>query len=147
MIEPATTDIAELLPHAAPMILIESLLEAGENYLACRTKSHLSPDNPLRIDGILNIFSGIEYAAQAMALHARLSSAPGQEAEQPPRGFVATVSKVQAFAHRLDEYEQPLTIRVDQIACSRDSSLYTFTLSAGAAQLLEGQLMAVLEQH
>lgn len=147
MTQSVTLDIAPLLPHAAPMILIESPIESAENYLMCRTDSHLLANHPLRIEGILNIFSGIEYAAQAMALHARLSGAPGQEGEQPPRGFVATASKVKAFAARLDQYPHPLLVRVDRIASSRDSSLYSFIIKADEILLLEGQLMAVIEQQ
>lgn len=140
---PITQDIAALLPHAAPMILIDSLLESTENVLLCRANSHLKADNPLRIDGVLSVFAGVEYAAQAMAVHGRLSREA--TASPPVRGFVAVASKLEAHAEQLDAIASPLQIRVERVASNHDSSLYTFTLHAEQQLLLEGQLMAVLE--
>lgn len=140
---PAAHDIAALLPHAAPMILIDSLLESTENVLLCSANSHLKADNPLRIDGVLSVFAGVEYAAQAMAIHGRLSR---EATSSPPvRGFVAVASKLEAHVQQLDAIASPLHIRTERVASNHDSSLYTFTLHAGQQLLLEGQLMAVLE--
>jgi len=148
-IDLTSVDIATLLPHAKPMILIDSMVALEHNFLVCSANSHLSSDNPLRIDGVLSIFSGIEYAAQAMAAHARLKSDSRgtQQQAKPARGFVAVASRLEAHARKLDDHQRPLLIRVEQVAASNDSSLYTFTIHAEQFLLLEGQLMAVIEKQ
>lgn len=136
-------DVAALLPHAAPMILIDSVLASTENVLLCCANSHLKADNPLRIDGVLSVFAGVEYAAQAMAIHGRLSRET--HSSPPVRGFVAVASKLEAYVERLDTLTGPLHIRTERVASTHDSSLYSFQLHAEQQLLLQGQLMAVLE--
>lgn len=131
---------ADLLPHAAPMVLIDSVTTWDATSVTCRADSHLRADNPLRIAGRLSIHAGIEYAAQAMAAHARLRA---QSQEAPRRGVVATASKVVAHAEVLDAIQAPLLINASRLADNGDSSLYEFRISAADQPLLDGQLMVL----
>ena len=66
-------DIATLIPHSGSMCLLDGVLSWDENTILCRTASHRLPDNPLRSNGRLAGVCGVEYAAQAMALHGGLT--------------------------------------------------------------------------
>lgn len=137
-----TDTIAALLPHSGPMVLVDSIIHWDKSHIRCRAHSHRREDNPLRQDGVISVFAGVEYAAQAMAAHARLVGA--QQGAAPRRGFVAVASRLAAGAQRLDAEAQPLDIDVTVVASSGDSSLYQFTLHAGERQLLSGQLTAII---
>jgi len=138
-------DPASLLPHAHPMVLLDTIVRWDSDAIVCSSRSHLAADNPLREVGHLSVFAGVEYAAQAMAAHNRLLA----DDDAPPRkGFLAVASKVTALAQNLDQsldqWPQTLTIEAWVMAQTRDSSMYQFRLSAQETPVLEGQLTAVL---
>jgi predicted hotdog family 3-hydroxylacyl-ACP dehydratase len=74
-------EIACLIPHAGAMCLIDRVLSWDDKAIRCLTMRHLAPDNPLRREGRLAAVYGVEFAAQAMALHGRLAANDGA----PPR--------------------------------------------------------------
>ncbi|HEY7885675.1 MAG TPA: hypothetical protein VIC08_12100 [Cellvibrionaceae bacterium] len=140
-----TPPIAELIPHRAPMVLVDSITHWDDKNIICHSESHLSSDNPLRDQGVLSVFAGVEYAAQAMAAHARLISPP--KADGPPRkGFLAVASKLTATVAELDTVAAPLVINAHMLAHNADSSLYEFTLHAADTLVLSGQLTAVMTE-
>ena len=59
--------ILELIPHQGTMCLLDEVTEWSERAITCRTRSHLTPDNPLRRDGRVSGLCGIEYGLQAAA--------------------------------------------------------------------------------
>ena len=139
---PPVPAIADLLPHRPPMVLLDAIIHWDEQRIHCQSQSHLQPDNPLRQAGVLSVFAGVEYAAQAMAAHARLLMARAPDAE-PRKGFIAVASKLAAQVDRLDSVTAALSIEAEMLAHNADSSLYAFTLSAAGQTLLTGQLTAV----
>lgn len=139
-----TQTIETLIPHAGPMVLVDSITHWDPQHIRCEAHSHLNADNPMRQGGELSVFAGVEYAAQAMAAHARLvAEKPASEAA-PRRGFIAVASRLKASVSKLDEIAAPLLIEARVVAQTSDSSLYEFTLYAGDTELLSGQLTAVL---
>lgn len=134
--------IADLLPHGAPMVLMDAIIHWDEQSIHCQSRSHLQPDNPLRNAGVLSVFAGVEYAAQAMAAHARLLLGATEDA-RPRKGFIAAASKLAAHVDVLDSVTATLDVEASMLAHNTDSSLYAFTLSAGGQPLLTGQLTAV----
>jgi predicted hotdog family 3-hydroxylacyl-ACP dehydratase len=60
------------IPHQGRMCLLDQVIEWNAQHIRCRTATHRAPDNPLRAHDRLGIACGIEYAAQAMALHGAL---------------------------------------------------------------------------
>lgn len=137
----SSIDPASLLPHAHPMVLLDTIVRWDSDAIVCSSRSHLAADNPLREGGHLSVFAGVEYAAQAMAAHNRLLA----DDDAPPRkGFLAVASKVTALAQSLDQWPKTLTIEAWVMAQTRDSSMYEFRLSAQETPVLEGQLTAVL---
>ena len=140
---PATMPpIADLLPHRAPMVLLDSITRWDGQSIHCQTRSHLLPDNPLRETGVLSVFAGVEYAGQAMAAHARLLQSEAADAT-PRKGFIAVASKLAPQVDTLDSITAPMHIEAHMLAHNNDSSLYAFSLSADGQTLLTGQLTAV----
>lgn len=133
---------AELLPHAGAMVLIDTIVGWDDEHIICASDSHLDAANPLRDQGRLSIYAGVEYAAQAMAAHARLSARDGAP---PQKGFLAVASKLEARVATLDETTQSLRIEARPLARNSGSSMYQFEISAQGETLLTGQLTAVLD--
>lgn len=134
--------IEQLLPHSPPMVLLDSIIEHSASHIICEAPAPDAPDHPLRINGELSVFSGVEYAAQAMAAHAHLC-APFHET--PKAGFLVTASKLEAGAERLDAHSERLTIRVNIETQSHSSSRCHFTIEAQHNFLLSGQLTATTQ--
>jgi predicted hotdog family 3-hydroxylacyl-ACP dehydratase len=61
------------IPHQGRMCLLDEVLDWNAQHIRCRTATHRALDNPLRSHGRLGTACGIEYAAQAMALHGALA--------------------------------------------------------------------------
>lgn len=136
-------DIASLLPHAEPMLLLDTVVGWDSQVISCYAQSHLAADNPLRQSGILSVYAGVEYAAQAQLLHAKLT-APVQDDAALHKGFVAVASKLEAQVRELDAIAAPLQVELTQLAANDQSSLYRFALLAAGQLLLQGELLAVL---
>ncbi|ONT87826.1 3-hydroxylacyl-ACP dehydratase [Burkholderia cenocepacia] len=100
------------------------------------------PHNPLRAHGRLASVCGIEYAAQAMAVHGALL---GAHEARPRAGYLASVRNVDAFVDRLDTFEQPLTVDAERMSGDGRSVLYGFALRCGERVLLSGRAAVMLD--
>lgn len=129
-------EICARLPHAGSMCLLDALAGWDAQHLAARATSHRDPANPLRHDGRLSALTGIEYAAQAVALHGSLLA--GDSA--PRAGFLASVRDVHCDAERLDTCDAPLDIRVERLGGDADGMIYHFAIQSGGQPLLRGRL-------
>ena len=63
------SEIAAMIPHAGTMCLLDGVLEWNPTKIKCVSQSHHDENNPMLIAGQLPAMCGIEYAAQAMAVH------------------------------------------------------------------------------
>jgi predicted hotdog family 3-hydroxylacyl-ACP dehydratase len=134
--------IPELVPHAGRMCLLDAVLECDENAIACRAASHRDPANPLRGAGGLLAIMGVEYAAQAVAVHGGLA----QEAEKPRIGYLAALRDVACFVERLDTERQDLVVRATRVAAESGRLLYDFRVESAGRELLKGRLSVVLSR-
>lgn len=134
--------IAAMIPHAGDMCLLDGVLTWDADSIRCISASHLSLNNPLRINDRLPAISGIEYAAQAMAVHGALA---GKVGYTPRAGYLASVRDVVCRCRDLDEHAGELTIDARQLAGDGDRVLYEFTLRAGDTALLNGRAAVVLD--
>ena len=154
------------LPHRGTMCLLDEVLDWQANSIRCRTSTHLQPGNPLRGPQGLGIACGIEYAAQAMALHAALVSTDGRPSangeRRLPAGALAAVREVRMSRRWLDGGDRgdrgdrgdgsdgsgnagsDLIIEADLLAGDADRALYAFNVSNGAGPLLSGRATVVL---
>lgn len=134
--------IAARIPHTGAMCLLDAVEAWDSDHIVCRAQSHRFPDNPLRADGTLGISTGIEYAAQAMAVHGALLL--GSE-QAPAAGFLASVRDVRWQRARLDDVPDDLSIRVERVSATAANILYTFALSAGGAMLISGRAAVIID--
>jgi predicted hotdog family 3-hydroxylacyl-ACP dehydratase len=153
--------IRKLIPHAGSMCLLERVIECDDEKIVCETRSHLAPDNPLRHNGRVSSVCGIEYAAQAMALHGAIRrSGPainGAEAPNPGsgsghsqdagggrHGFLASVRDAHIERRYLDEVHNMLTVSAALEFDDASRVIYTFSLKADDIELLSGRAAVVL---
>jgi predicted hotdog family 3-hydroxylacyl-ACP dehydratase len=66
--------LSDLIPHKGPMVLLDWVEEWDDDHILCSTRSHVSKQNPLRINDALSTIHSIEYGAQAASLHTALLS-------------------------------------------------------------------------
>jgi predicted hotdog family 3-hydroxylacyl-ACP dehydratase len=131
-------EILELVPHAGAMCLIDHASSWDPNEIHCASNSHRDPANPLRRSGALAAVHLIEYAAQAAALHAALTS---KSPTATRSGVLASVRDCELDVERLDELPQALQIHAHREARSADALSYVFEISHGARRLGRGRLM------
>lgn len=138
--------IAARIPHGGSMCLLESVRDWSTTHARCTARSHRAGDNPLRHRDRLGAACAIEYAAQAMAVHAALlAESEGAAAQQPAAGFLASARAVQLNVSRLDDIAADLDIEVERLSGTVDSVLYQFTVSAGERLLVSGRAAVMLD--
>ena len=135
------------IPHQGRMCLLDEVLAWDAHHIRCSTGTHRALDNPLRCHGRLGVASGIEYAAQAMALHGALASATLGASPAPPSrvGLLAGVRDVRLHVLRLDDIEADLLCEVTHLAGDNLTALYEFTLRDKDKSLLAGRASVVLD--
>lgn len=136
------TWIASRIPHQGDMCLLDRVDFWNDTDIVCRTNRHRLPDNPLRTGGSLGIANGIEFAAQAMAVHGALLAG---SAETPDAGFLTSVRDVQWHRARLDDIEIELTIRAQRLSGNELNILYSFSIYAGDTALLSGRASVMID--
>ncbi len=135
-------DIACLLPHSGSMVLLDAVLEHDASAIHCLAQRHHAVDNPLRIDGRLPAWCGLEYAAQAMAVHQGLCAG---DANPPVRGFLAVARDLVMMSTDLDELAGNLHIQAEKLIAESGRSIYQFQLSSEGKMLLKGRAAVVLQ--
>ncbi len=130
------------IPHKGGMCLLDAVLEWDDARIVCNSASHRIADNPLRSANGLAVVCGIEYAAQAMAVHGALIATASRG--PPVAGYLASVRNVQFHIARLDTVEADLVVRGERLAGDSRSVLYEFSVSGGAQLLLSGRASIVL---
>jgi len=97
----------------------------------------------------LGIACGIEYAAQAMALHGALSAGAtgGAPLDTPKVGLLAGVRDVRLWVSRLDDIESDLICEAILVAGDGLAAIYEFTLRDTLRSLLSGKAAILLNAH
>ena len=134
--------IAAHIPHQGSMCLLDGVESFDDAQIVCCASSHLQPGNPLRHEGMLGAALGVEYAAQAMALHCALQA---EGASRPRSGYLTSVRALSLHAETLDAAPLPLRIVAKRLALNGPTAMYHFTICAGERLLLEGRLSAVID--
>ena len=135
--------IAARIPHSGSMCLLQRLESQDDRQIRCSASSHHDADNPLRVEGVLPAASGVEYAAQAMALHGALAATDGVA---PTAGFLASVRGVRLRVPRLDDVAGDIQVSAERLAGDTRQALYSFALhSARGVLLIEGRATVILD--
>lgn len=135
--------ILGLIPHAGAMCLLDTTESWNTTEIICLSTRYALPDNPLRqADGTLGSASLIEIAAQAMALHGRLSA----PRNAPPRpGLLVSLRDVMLYTGMLDGTHGPVRITVKRSLGDARGASYVFEVDASGQRLAEGRAMVLFE--
>ena len=146
--------IARHIPHHGRMCLLDEVTEWDAARIRCRSASHRAADHPLRSRGRLGAACGIEYAAQAMAIHGALAAgAAGAAASDRERagefraavGFLASLRDVRLYVARLDDIDGDLLCEATRTAGDAGSALYEFAVGCESGKLLSGRATVLLD--
>lgn len=141
--------IRTLLPHAGAMCLLDQVLRWNAESITCLSTSHRALDNPLRGPSGLAAVNGIEYAAQAMALHAGLQAKaaelPSVASPKSAHGVIASVRSVRLGCARLDTISEDLEVGAQLISGDPLTAMYEFWLLAGGVRLITGRASVLFD--
>jgi len=134
--------IIQHIPHQGSMCLLDSVESWNADFIECRASSHRDKDNPLRAFQQLSTACGIEYAAQAMAVHGALL-APADSA-RPKSGYLVSIRSTELHIARLDTIDAELAIEATCLARNDNDVLYEFKITAQGQRVLDGRAAVVL---
>jgi predicted hotdog family 3-hydroxylacyl-ACP dehydratase len=132
--------IAKRIPHAGSMCLLNAVSAWDENTVTASAISHRESNNPLRSGQCLGIAAGIEYAAQAIAVHGSLVSA-GSSARP---GMLVSARNIQTRVRWLHLIDSELLIQARKIMGDDSGLVYDFEISADQQCLLTGRASIAL---
>jgi predicted hotdog family 3-hydroxylacyl-ACP dehydratase len=143
------SDIAMRIPHQGAMCLLDRVTAWDDSQIFCEALSHGAADNPLRAYGRLGAACGVEYAAQAMAVHgALIAEAESASGNAPPAskvGYLVSVRGVSLHVERLDDLNGPLAVRAERVTGDDASILYSFTVHGEGTLLVAGRAVVLLD--
>ncbi len=128
-------EITKRLPHAGNMCLLDEVVEIDTGYILCSTRSHKYRDNPLRSRNGLPAAAALEYAAQAMALHAGWSEVDTMLRQ----GVLAAAHDFEMLVERLDDAGEVLLINAERLAGIENGFMYSFRVLDGEHVLARGK--------
>jgi predicted hotdog family 3-hydroxylacyl-ACP dehydratase len=131
--------VEEVVPHAAPMLLLDSLLEAGDDYLLCAVT--VRDDGLFDDQGRIPGWLGVEYMAQAIAAFSGLQSY--RRGEPAKLGFLLGTrrfSSDRAFFYCGEE----LTVRVERVV-QDGSGMAAFDCRIEGRELAQVARLSVFE--
>jgi predicted hotdog family 3-hydroxylacyl-ACP dehydratase len=150
LMPPATlnaTEIALRVPHRGAMCLLDSIESWSEETISARAILQVDK-NPLTIAGLLYSTAGVEYAAQAMAVHGALlgevAAAQGNPRRKPLMGFLASVRNIACHRPWLDDTHHPIRITATRTAGTESPVSYDFSVDAGEVTYVTGKATVVL---
>ena len=135
--------LCQLIPHHGTMCLLDTVERWDETIILCTTASHRDATNPLRRDNRLEAICGLEYAAQAMAVHVGLLE-QGKE-RRLTVGYLGAVKNLMLRATRLDDAQGDLMIQASRLVGEGRSFIYAFRVSVGPEEFLDGRASIFLK--
>jgi len=129
---------SELIPHAAPMSLLDEVLDWGETWVECRTNSHRQARHPLARNGRLAAICAVEYGAQAAAVQGGLRS--WEQGGMPQAGFIAAIKDIDLRVERLDTIAGPLLVRAECLLDLGDNRIFSFMVRSTERPLVSGRV-------
>ncbi len=132
----ARDGLETLIPHAGGMIMIDGVEAWDETRIRCISKRHQAPDNPLLRDGRLSAHHGIEFAAQAAAIHGGLLGG----GKPVPLRALAAIRKAVFRRAWLEDLPGALEIVSSLIMLDRQAAIYEAAISHQGDALAEMRL-------
>ncbi|MEZ5739554.1 MAG: hydroxymyristoyl-ACP dehydratase [Burkholderiaceae bacterium] len=143
-----TLDQAQIrarLPHTGDMCLLRAVSGCDARGIRCVADSHRLAANPLRTAAGLGAANAVEYAAQAMALHAMLQQPdrPQGKGEPAAHGMLASVRRLVLHRPRLDDLVDDLSIRAVPVSLDGQGALYEFDVRCAGQAVAEGRAIVL----
>ena len=135
--------LCRLIPHHGAMCLLDTVEQWDDTSIMCTTASHRDATNPLRRGNRLEAICGLEYAAQAMAVHVGLLE-QGKE-RRLTVGFLGATKNLMLHATRLDDVKGDLTVQATRLVGEVGSFIYAFRVSVERQELLDGRASIFLK--
>lgn len=133
-------DFASLLPHSGSAIMIDELVRWDEREIRTRTRTHQSPDNPLRRDGQLAAVHLVEYGAQTMAAHGSLRAhAAGASSAT---ALLVSVRQFEATRNFIEDLG-PIEVVARELFGSPKGWQYEFEVWHGDERIARGRVAAL----
>jgi len=134
------------IPHQGSMCLLDEVLAWDAVRIRCRSATHRAANNPLRAHGRLGAACGIEYAAQAVAVHGALIAVTASGSRGSALGgYLASVRNVALHVARLDDLETDLVASAARVTGDDRMVLYEFSVSSADRELLSGRASIVFD--
>lgn len=133
--------IAAHIPHHGSMCLLDGVLDFDATQVRCVSRAHRDARNPLRAYGRLAAICGVEFAAQAAAVHGALLQ--GSAAGTPRAGMIAALRGIELHVGRLDDIDDELVACAERSGGDDATALYALTLLAGGRTLLAARATIV----
>ncbi len=124
------------------MCLLDGVLRWDIAHIRCVSGTHRDLMNPLRSGGQLPALCGVEYAAQAMAIHGGLANTTGRKSAL---GYLVSLRDVICRKSRLDDLDGDLMVDAERLMGDQQRVIYQFTLGLGADVILSGRATVVLD--
>ena len=139
-----TCKLYQQLPHSGAMCLLDRVVTWDKQRICCRTNSHLSPANPLRVNGAVAGLCALEYAAQALALHGVLNRQQRTVSGDYAAAYVVSSKQLIFAAGNLSDVSGSLIITAELTVWHEASAIYAISVSAGERSVLQGDLTVML---
>lgn len=123
------------------MCLLDRVERWNNDSLVATTRTHRRSDHPLRRDGRLHAIHGLEYAAQAMAVHGGLRGL--ERGQMLSGGLLAAARDLRLLAGRLDTLPGVIEVRIVEEYEQGGSMIYRFRLDAPAGPIIEGTAVVI----
>lgn len=125
------------------MCLLDAVEFWDDTRIVCRSQTHRLADNPLRKGSVLSIVHGIEYGAQAMAVHGGLLAQESSNVVMP--AYLVSLKNVHFSGQPFLSCDHPqgLKIEAEKVYASEGSLVYTFSVVCDETLLLSGEAMVI----
>ena len=123
------------IPHQGSMCLLDAVTDWDGQHIRCTASSHRDADNPLRAHDRLGAACGIEYAAQAAAVHGALLRGD----TLPRSGVLASLKNVIATQQWMHEIVEDIVIEANLLHSDPAGGIFAFAVFASEERILNGQ--------
>ena len=131
-----------MIPHAGDMCLIDEVEYWDKDVIRCLSNTHRQSGNPLRNVNCLHAVTGIEYAAQAMAVHGGLV-----DKKPLAGGYLASVRDLVFETRSLNELDGPLQIEATCLNRDGVGLVYKFVIHNNDREVLSGRASVFLNKQ
>ena len=131
--------IADLIPHAGAMCLLERIESWDDSGIVLTTSTHRDPGNPLAGPSGLRAIHLCEYGAQAMAVHGGLAARARGEHALP--GMLVSLRDVEFHCRFVHDLDGDLRVEAHRIQASESAWQYSIRVMHTGTLLAEGRAL------